>query len=482
MIGTDAMSDLAGRMDALLLQEKSYTSKDYLSRYHRAAPLGSFFTSASAPPQATQQVHSRPSSEISPIDDYDTVPIASVSPSASSADLSQALLESSSSTVGRKRRSNEISPHPATSTDSSWSTTTPQAFAPSAAQLVTGPITTTEAHEIPPSPIQTARTTATITSATARATASRSSSASSRHQQQQRSVSPSGVDQFDLHSTVLGGGGQSVVPTLLDWRAQIAEWFFKVADSLSMSREIVAVAVSYLDRYLSTLDDPTAALSRRQFQLVCLTCLYVATKLYDHKILPPVSIVNLSRGCFTSQDIEDMERTILDALRWRLSPPTPLTFVKHLLLLLPRKSVSRPVRRTISDVAKYLTELSVIDYAFVGRKASSVGLAAVLTAMDVATYEFELTAEDRLAFERAVRNVTGLDCRSGEVADCRLRLRGTYRQGGVYSSRSSSANANANASTNANANANTSEAPSKKKRRFHTSEIFVAPPQAPIVC
>ena len=473
MIGTDAMSDLAGRMDALLLQEKSYTSKDYLSRYHRAAPLGSFFTSASAPPQATQQVHSRPSSEISPIDDYDTVPIASVSPSASSADLSQAL-DSSSSTVGRKRRSNEISPHPATSTDSSWSTTTPQAFAPSAAQLITGPsasiITTTEAHEIPPSPIQTARTTATITSATARATASRSSSASSRHQQQQRSVSPSGVDQFDLHSTVLGGGGQSVVPTLLDWRAQIAEWFFKVADSLSMSREIVAVAVSYLDRYLSTLDDPTAALSRRQFQLVCLTCLYVATKLYDHKILPPVSIVNLSRGCFTSQDIEDMERTILDALRWRLSPPTPLTFVKHLLLLLPRKSVSRPVRRTISDVAKYLTELSVIDYAFVGRKASSVGLAAVLTAMDVATYEFELTAEDRLAFERAVYKFTGLDCRSGEVADCRLRLRGTYRQGGVYSPRrSSSANANTNRSSSS------SEAPSKKKRRFHTSEIFAAP-------
>lgn len=473
MIGTDTMADLAGRMDALLLQEKSYTSKDYLSRYHRAAPsTDSFFTSASAPAQATQQVHSRRSSEMSSADDYDTVPIASVSPSASSADLSQAL-DSSSSTVGRKRRSNEISPHPATSTDSSWSTTTPQAFAPSAAQLVTGPsapmITTTEAHEIPPSPIQTARTAATST--TARATASRSSS--SRHQQ--RSVSPSGVDQFDLHSNVLGGGGQPFVPTLQDWRSQIAEWFFKVADSLSMSREIVAVAVSYLDRYLSTLDDPTAALSRRQFQLVCLTCLYVATKLYDHKILPPVSIVNLSRGCFTSQDIEDMERTILDALQWRLSPPTPLTFVKHLLLLLPRKSVSRPVRRTISDVAKYLTELSVIDYAFVGRKASSVGLAAVLTAMDVATYEFELTAEDRLAFERAVYKFTGLDCRSGEAADCRLRLRGTYRQGGVYSPRSSSASANANANTN------TSEAPSKKKRRFHTSEIFVAPPEAPVV-
>eukprot|EP00563_Minutocellus_polymorphus_P002052 CAMPEP_0181041258 /NCGR_PEP_ID=MMETSP1070-20121207/11503_1 /TAXON_ID=265543 /ORGANISM="Minutocellus polymorphus, Strain NH13" /LENGTH=472 /DNA_ID=CAMNT_0023119357 /DNA_START=62 /DNA_END=1480 /DNA_ORIENTATION=- len=471
------MADLAGRVEALLLQERSYTSRDYLSQSHRAAPSASdgLFPSSSA----QSQVH------MSSAEDYTTVPISSVSPSASSADLSQDasavvdLSSSSSSTssaVGRKRRSIEISPRP------NWtSTTPPQAFAPSAAQLVTGPATT-EAHEIPPSPIQTARTTRTAAvsrSSSMSSSSSLSSSSSSSSRQQQRSVSPSGVDQFDLHSSVLGGGGHSlVVPTLQDWRAQIAEWFFKVADSLSMSREIVAVAVSYLDRYLGTLDDPAAALSRRQFQLVCLTCLYVATKLYDHKILPPVSIVNLSRGCFTARDIEDMERTILDALQWRLSPPTPLTFAKHLLLLLPRTSVSRPVRRTVSDVAKYLTELAVIDYAFVGRKASSVGLAAVLTAMDVATYEFELSAEERRAFERAVSEMTALDCRRGEVADCRLRLRGTYRQGGVYSPCST---APASSPSSAPSIPNNTEAPSKKKRRFHTSEIFVAPPRGAAV-
>ena len=460
-IGTDASSDLSSRMEALLLQETSYTSKDYLSQFHRAAPLASDVLFRSASSSAQSKVHSPEESKRS---SYATVPIASVSPSASSADLSAVVDLSSSDTassaVGRKRRSNEISP--------TWtSTTSPQAFAPPAAQLVTGPASlhvgtstsTTEAHEIPPSPIQTARTTSRAASTASTAL---------------RSVSPSGVDQFDLHSSVQGGGGHSLVPALQDWRVQIAQWFFKVADSLSMSREIVAVAVSYLDRYLSTLDDPAAALSRRQFQLVCLTCLYTATKLYDHKILPPVSIVNLSRGCFTSADIEATERKILDALRWRLSPPTPLTFARHLLLLLPRSSVSRPVRRTISDVAKYLTELSVIDYAFVGRKASSVGLAAVLTAMDVATYEFELSAEDRRAFERAVTDLTGLDCRRGEVADCRLRLRGTHRQGGVYSPRSTRPTSSAPTPTTNN----TTEAPSKKKqRRFHTSEIFVAPPR-----
>ena len=126
-------------------------------------------------------------------------------------------------------------------------------------------------------------------------------------------------------------------------------------------------------------------------------------------------------------------------------------------------------------MAKYLTELSVIDYAFVGRKASSVGLAAVLTAMDVATYEFELSGEDRRAFERAVSDMTGLDCRRGEVADCRLRLRGTHRQGGVYSPRSTRP-------TSAPTNNNATEGPSKKKqRRFHTSEIFVAPPRGTVI-
>jgi len=466
MIGTDTMADLDGRVEALLLQERSYTARDYLSQHHRAAPSEvSFFpASGSASAQATQREEQVHHIEV----DYLA---AVVSPSASSVDLlssPQEELDLPSAGVGRKRRSNEISPQVAQPWTTTSHTTPPQAFAPPAAQLVTDPSdpTSTVAHEIPPSPIQTARTT---TSA-----ATTISAASSSSSQRQRAVSPSGVDQFDLHSSVLGGGGRTLaVPTLQDWRSQIAEWFFKVADSLSMSREIVAVAVSYLDRYLGTLDDPTAALSRRQFQLVCLTCLYVATKLYDHKILPPESVVNLSRGCFTSREVEDMERTLLDALSWRLSPPTPLTFVRHLLLLLPRRTVSRPVRRAVSDVAKYLTELSVIDYAFVGRRASAVGLGAVLAAMDAATYGFELSAEDRLAFERAASRLTGLDCRRGEVADCRLRLRAAYRRGGVCNATARST-AGTTASISTSATATAAEAPSKKRRRFHTSEIFVA--------
>jgi len=459
MIGNDTMADLTGRMDALLLQEKAYAARDYLSTSHRAASSFESFPPSLHSVQKTRQVS---------ITSYDGVSSSSSSPIEQGA---------------RKRRSeeisHEISPLSSPALLAPTSTVVPQAVTDAQLDQDDTIASPSNTHEIPPSPGQTnlvgrnAQRVAVIVQQHQRQE-SLQQYQQQRHRQE-RSVSPSGVDQFELHSS------GSFVPTMQDWRAQISEWFFKVADSLSMSREIVAIACSYLDRHLSTFGDLPLSITRRTFQLVSLTCLYLATKLYDHKILPPMSIVNLSRGCFTAKDIEETERTVLNALQWRLSPPTPLTFVKHLLLLLPRRAVSRPVRRTISDVSKYLTELSVIDYFFVGRKSSSIGLAAILTAMDVATYEFELSAEDRLAFERAVYKMTGLDCRTGEVAECRLRLRNTYRQGGVYSPAiGGSAPTTAAAPTTTTVTTGTNvDGPSKKKkkkkRRFHTSDLFVSP-------
>ena len=341
-------------------------------------------------------------------------------------------------------------------------------------------------HPIDPTAAAPSSTTtsASSTTTTTTTTTTTSSSAPSSFHPRQRAVSPASVASFDGDYGSSANARAALVPTLQDWRAQIAEWFFKVADSLSMSREIVSVAISYLDRYLSTLEtDAVLSLSRRRFQVVSLTCLYLATKLYDHKILPPVSIVNLSRGSFTASDIEDTERVVLAALGWRLSPPTALTFVRHFLLLLPAGAAAREVRRSISDVAKYLTELSVMDHAFAGTRASSVGLASVLTAMDLAATGTELPRAARAEFERSVRSLlkgAGRSLCSAEVAECRSRLRSTYRRGmarrgggGSSSSRSSVAEAEAPGTRRRPSPA--SAAGKKRRKRFHTRELFVSP-------
>jgi len=86
------------------------------------------------------------------------------------------------------------------------------------------------------------------------------------------------------------------------------------------------------------------------------------------------------------------------------------------------------VRHEMMEVAKFLTELAVIDYHFAPLKPSSVGLAALLTAM-------EGVSEDRLAmvnkrnFADKVYEVADVSPNDPEVMDCRTRLRTMYYEG-----------------------------------------------------
>ena len=82
-------------------------------------------------------------------------------------------------------------------------------------------------------------------------------------------------------------------------------------------REVVAVALSYLDRYLAT-----RAVNRRIFQLAAMTALYLAIKLYEPGKLRLASLIELSRGYFLAEHIVIMEDSILQSLGWHVHPPT----------------------------------------------------------------------------------------------------------------------------------------------------------------
>ena len=111
-------------------------------------------------------------------------------------------------------------------------------------------------------------------------------------------------------------------------------------------------------------------------------------------------------------------------LGWQVHPPTPLTFARHYVLLLKPTACEPAVWHDMMEVAKFLTELAVIDYHFAPLKPSSVGLAALMTAM-------EGVAEDRLAmvdkqnFATNVYHVAQVSPNDPEVMDCRARLRTT---------------------------------------------------------
>jgi hypothetical protein len=95
--------------------------------------------------------------------------------------------------------------------------------------------------------------------------------------------------------------------------------------------------------------------------------------------------------------------------------------------LIPYSLISLDVRHDLLELARFLTELSVIDYFFVGHRQSSVGLASLLFAMDEIP---AITEQVRKEFFLEIGKVALLDHESSQVQDCRDRLRLLYAQGG----------------------------------------------------
>lgn len=206
------------------------------------------------------------------------------------------------------------------------------------------------------------------------------------------------------------------------WREKICEWSFQVVDHFDFNREIVEVSLSYLDRYLSSRQ-----VNKKIFQLAAMTTLYLAIKLYENRSLKITSLIELSRGKFVPEHVAAMEESILRSLSWHVHPPTTLSFVHHLLLLIP-DSCPPTVKHDILELARFLSELSICDYFFVLQKRSSIAIAALLNALDTIPEE-RLPLRSRRLFYEAMAQVTNLDYNSEEILSCRTRLRDMYYQG-----------------------------------------------------
>jgi hypothetical protein len=203
------------------------------------------------------------------------------------------------------------------------------------------------------------------------------------------------------------------------WRRRLCEWIFEVVDHFGFDREVVSIALSYLDRTVSlTAESSNKPISRREFQLFAVTSLYIAIKVHGETDategprlkLKISSFQELSRGFFRVETIESMEMRILSLLKWRMNPPTPAQFIALLLRLLPEwpcdgyEHSYREVASRLFDVAKYLTELSCFDSTFTFQsKPSIVAYASILCAIDSIRYTAPLPCDVHLQF---LRNIT----------------------------------------------------------------------------
>ncbi|XP_068580355.1 G2/mitotic-specific cyclin-B2 [Cebidichthys violaceus] len=148
-------------------------------------------------------------------------------------------------------------------------------------------------------------------------------------------------------------------------RALLVDWLVQVHSRFQLLQETLYLTVAVLDRFLQV-----QPVSRRKLQLVGVTAMLVACK-YEEMYAPEVGdFAYITDNAFTKSQILEMEQLVLKTLNFELGRPLPLHFLRR-----ASKVASSDVER--HTLAKYLMELTLLDYDMVHYRPSEVAAASL---------------------------------------------------------------------------------------------------------
>ena len=156
----------------------------------------------------------------------------------------------------------------------------------------------------------------------------------------------------------------------LDWKTRgvLIDWLVEVHTRFHLLPETLFLAVNIVDRFLSA-----KVVQLDRLQLVGVTAMFIAAK-YEEVLSPSVgSFRHIADDGFKEADILSAERFMLGTLNYDLSYPNPMNFLRR---------VSKADNYDIQTrtVAKYLTEISLLDHRFMSYRPSHVAAAAMFLA------------------------------------------------------------------------------------------------------
>ncbi|XP_035642920.1 G2/mitotic-specific cyclin-B2-like [Oncorhynchus keta] len=165
---------------------------------------------------------------------------------------------------------------------------------------------------------------------------------------------------------------QSVRPKYMDgyeingrMRALLIDWLIQVHSRFQLLQETLYLTVAILDRFLQV-----QTIGRKKLQLVGVTAMLLASK-YEEMYSPEIGdFVYITDNAFTKAHIREMEQMILQSLNFELGRPLPLHFLRR-----ASKAGNADVEK--HTLAKYLMELTLLDYDMVHYHPSEIAAAAL---------------------------------------------------------------------------------------------------------
>jgi len=121
-----------------------------------------------------------------------------------------------------------------------------------------------------------------------------------------------------------------------------------------------------------------------------------------------------------------------------MNPPTVMVALQEYLAMLSPEMDTQSLS-DVTELSRFLSELSVCDYFFVTKTPSSIALACVLTSFEGVSHE-DLPRNLRQRFVNDVFRIAKINCTIEEVHLARLRLRDIYERGNYHKPKGSAGN------------------------------------------
>lgn len=156
----------------------------------------------------------------------------------------------------------------------------------------------------------------------------------------------------------------------LEWKMRgiLVDWLIEVHTRFRLLPETLFLAINIVDRFLSSKVVPLDKL-----QLVGITAMFIASK-YEEVLSPHVgNFVHVADDGFTVEEVLSAERYTLSTLKYDLSYPNPMNFLRRI-----SKADNYDIQTR--TVGKYLMELSLVDHRFLEYRQSHIAAAAMYLA------------------------------------------------------------------------------------------------------
>ena len=141
-------------------------------------------------------------------------------------------------------------------------------------------------------------------------------------------------------------------------RKIVTDWMLEVCQEQKCSPQVFLCGVQYLDRVLSVLPIKTG-----QLQLLASACLALSSKLHDPHPLSLHLLVVYTDCSVSITELQDMEMTVLQKIRWELARPNTLQFLDIILANL-EETISSKVGVLVHKHALTFLALAATEYRF----------------------------------------------------------------------------------------------------------------------